>query len=317
MKSIQSTLAKWINSSEDFQKQYEKLTKTVLENPKIQKFLQKHPNISQKIIERNLSKLYEYQTQSIQCDKCSSFDQCINIVQGYSPVLSYENDDIHLAYEKCNQRIAWEKDEERKRLIDSLYMPKEILQATIDDLDITEGRRNAIKAMTSFLDEVIENPGRLPSRGIYFSGPFGVGKTYFLGAIANRLKDYNISSTLIYMPEFLREIKDSIRDDTINEKVNYFKRADVLMLDDIGAETQSAWFRDEILGSILQFRMMEQLPTFFTSNFTMEQLEHQLATSTRREVEKVKAGRIMERIKQISTEVKITGHNRRNLSQGL
>src|SRR5690625_5858817 len=84
---------------------------------------------------------------------------------------------------------------------------------------------------------------------MYFYGPFGVGKTYFLGALANELKKLNISSMLIYMPEFVREIRDSFKDDSVNEKINYFKNADVLMIDDIGAETQSAWLRDEVLGS--------------------------------------------------------------------
>lgn len=82
------------------------------------------------------------------------------------------------------------------------------------------------------------------------------------------------------------------------------------MLDDIGAETQSAWFRDEVLGSILQYRMMEQLPVFFTSNFNLQELIGQLE-ETRGKVEQVKAKRIIERIKQVSNIVKIDGENRR------
>src|SRR5699024_2450390 len=116
---------------------------------------------------------------------------------------------------------------------------------------------------------------------------------------ANELQDLNISSTLIYMPEFVREIQASIEDNTVQDKINVFKQAEVLMLDDIGAENLSAWFRDEVLGSILQYRMMENMPVFFTSNYTMEQLEEVLAKTTRGNVEKVKAGRIMERIKQV------------------
>src|SRR5690625_2273158 len=113
------------------------------------------------------------------------------------------------------------------------------------------------------------------------------------------------------MPEFVREILSSIEDNTVQEKINIFKDAEVLMLDDIGAENLSAWFRDEVLGSILQYRMMENLPVFFTSNYTMMQLEQVLATTTKGDVEKVKAGRIMERIKQVSTEVQVGGENRR------
>src|SRR5690625_63994 len=115
---------------------------------------------------------------------------------------------------------------------------------------------------------------------------------------------------LIYMPEFVREIRDSFKDDSVNEKINYFKNADVLMLDDIGAETQSAWFRDEVLGSILQYRMMERLPVFFTSNYNMDQLELQLAVTTRGGLEKVKEGRIMVRIRKVSEPIQLSSRNR-------
>ena len=37
----------------------------------------------------------------------------------------------------------------------------------------------------------------------------------------------------------------------------------VLILDDIGSEMNTQWVRDEVLGPILQFRMLEELPTFF------------------------------------------------------
>jgi len=162
--------------------------------------------------------------------------------------------------------------------------------------------------MSHFIEQL---PNRLPEKGIYFTGPFGVGKSYLLGALANKLKEYNVSTMLIYMPELVTKIRDSFKDNSVTEKVNYFKKADVLMLDDIGAETQSAWFRDEVLGSILQYRMMEKRPVFFTSNYSMEQLEKQLAVSTRGDSEKVKAGRIIERIKQVSSEISIFGKNRR------
>ena len=45
------------------------------------------------------------------------------------------------------------------------------------------------------------------------------------------------------------------------------KLAEVLVLDDIGAEQSTPWVRDEILQVILQYRMQEDLPIFFTSNF--------------------------------------------------
>ncbi|MGF7014331.1 primosomal protein DnaI [Ornithinibacillus bavariensis] len=309
MKPVQSTLKKWMEKNENFQENYVKIRNEVLQDPEIKEFLSLHPDLPKQEIEKSLIKFYEYKTQSKQCDHCASFGACKNMLQGYSPILRVENNEIHLSYEKCHSRIMFEKEQQQHKLIESLYMPREILEATMDGIDRDPNRGKAIIEMGHFLSELKNG---IPSKGIYFYGPFGVGKTYFLGAIANELKKYNISSMLIYMPEFVREIKSSIKDDSINEKIDYFKKADVLMLDDIGAETQSAWFRDEVLGTILQYRMMERLPVFFTSNYSMEQLEEQLAKSTRGDIETVKAGRIMERIKQVSQEVPIFADNRRN-----
>ncbi len=294
----------------NFKENYMKIKNEVLSDPEIQEFLSLHPDLPQQEIEKNLIKFYEYKSQSKQCEHCTSIGSCQNMIAGYSPILRVENNEIHLSYEKCHSRLLYEKEQMQQKLIQSVYMPKEILEATIDGIDHDPKRSTAIREIVQFLEEAKTG---LPQKGLYFYGPFGVGKTYFLGAVANELKKYNISSMLIYMPEFVREIKASIKDDSINEKIDYFKKADVLMLDDIGAETQSAWFRDEVLGTILQYRMMERLPVFFTSNYSMEQLEGQLARSSRGDVETVKAGRILERIRQVSTEVSIFADNRRDL----
>lgn len=309
MEPVQSELKKWMQENNNFQENYKKIKSEILNDSEIKEFLSNYPQLPQKEIEKNLIKLYEYKTQSKQCDRCSSLNDCKNMLPGYSPVLHVDNNEIHLSYEKCHTLIAYEKQRKQEKLIRSLYMPKEILEATIDDVKHDDSERNdAIRVLINFIDEAQTG---IPAKGIYFHGPFGVGKTYFLGALANKLKEFNVSSTLIYMPEFVREIKASMKDDSINEKIDYFKKADVLMLDDIGAELESAWFRDEILGSILQYRMMERLPVFFTSNYDLKQLEGQLAT-TRTGVETVKAGRIIERIKQVSKEVPIYGENRRH-----
>src|SRR5690625_1328615 len=309
MKPVQSTLRKWMKNNENFQENYIKIKQDILQDPEIKEFLSLHPELTDAEIEKNLIKLYEYKSQSKQCSACKSFGSCINMIQGYSPILEADNGEIHLSYEKCHNRIDEENKYKQQKLVQSLYMPKEILEANLSDIDSSEPERNeAIRQLIHFVEQ---SKAGLPSKGIYFYGPFGVGKTYFLGALANKLKESNISSSLIYMQEFVREMKSSLKDDSINEKIDFFKQADVLMLDDIGAEMQSSWFRDEILGSVLQYRMMERLPVFFTSNYSLGQLEEHLA-STRTGVETVKAGRITERIRQVSREVGLFGNNRRD-----
>lgn len=308
MKPIQSSLKKWMQTNENFKENYVKVRNEILSDPEIKEFLSYHPQITKTEINKNLIKLYEYKSQSKQCSNCQSVNACKNMLPGYSPVLYVENNEIHLTYEKCHFRIMHEKEQEQQNLMQSLYIPKDILHATTKDITTDDNDRS--EAIAELFRFVTESSTDLPRKGLYFYGPFGVGKTYFLGALANELKTLGISSLIVFMPEFVREIKGSFKDDSVNEKVDLFKQVDVLMLDDIGAEMQSAWFRDEILGSILQYRMMEGLPVCFTSNYSLDQLESQLA-STRNGVETLKAGRILERIKQVSKEVAVFGENRR------
>ncbi len=309
MKSIQTTLDQLLKQNKDFKARHDALRQEVLSDPSIEQFLQEHPELTERTIEKRLNRLYEYKTQSKNCEQCPSLQECRNLVKGLTPKLQVVNNDIHLIYEKCAYKHQEEKREAKRNLIQSIHMPREILRASMEHLYVDATRTEAVKAIDQFLQAAQKG---LPKRGIYFSGPFGVGKTYFLGVIANELQQLNISTTLIYMPEFVRLIQGSIEDNSVQEKVNMFKEVDVLMLDDIGAENLSAWFRDEVLGAILQYRMMENLPVFFTSNYTMEQLEVVIAKTTRGDIEKVKAGRIMERIKQVSTEVHVGGENHRN-----
>ena len=72
------------------------------------------------------------------------------------------------------------------------------------------------------------------------------------------------------------------------------------MIDDIGAEEVTPWVRDEVIGPLLHYRMVQELPTFFSSNLNFEELEHHLSI-TREGAEETKAARIIERIKSLST----------------
>lgn len=185
MKSIQSSIQKWMNSNDNFKKRHEMMKSEVLNHPEIKKFLKNHPEITDNEIDKRLNKLYEYTTQSIQCDRCKNYESCINIVKGFSPILQYVNGEIHISYEKCHSHFGEERRKQERQLVKSMYMPKEILQARIENIDVTGARAKAIQQLTVFLDQAEKS---LPERGLFFSGPFGVGKTYFLGAIANRLK---------------------------------------------------------------------------------------------------------------------------------
>ena len=114
---------------------------------------------------------------------------------------------------------------------------------------------------------------------------------------------------MIYYPEFLRILKSSFSTD-FEEQYDYARKADLLLIDDIGAENLSLWNRDDILGPILQYRMDNKLATFFTSNLSLEELEEHLSVS-KDSIDKLKAKRIIERIKFLTDDIKLISVNRR------
>ena len=256
-----------------------------------------------------MSKLYEYTQQSKECNRCESLDGCINFMKGYHPDLVLVRNSIDVVYKRCPRKVMADEQKKNQKLIKSLYVPRDILEATFEDFEGDLGRLDAGDKAATFL---MNYEAGLKPKGLYLYGKFGVGKSYLLGAIANELAKKQISSMIVYVPELLREMKSAIGDSTLNEKIEALKKDPILMLDDIGAEAVSSWTRDEVLGPILQFRMLEKLPTFFTSNFDFQGLEHHLTYSQRGEEEKMKARRIMERIRSLSEPVLVDGRNRRD-----
>ena len=106
----------------------------------------------------------------------------------------------------------------------------------------------------------------------------------------------------------------SIWQDTVNNEDMYGALdkdidVDILIIGDIGAEKVTDWGRDEILGTILQTRMNNLKTTFFTSNFTLKELERHLSNNGS---EPVKSSRIIERIKFLCQDMEMISKNYRN-----
>lgn len=298
-----------------FQNRYEKMRRQILGHEAVQQFVTEHADqVDTNMINRSLNNLYEFIHASHQCAQCPSLEGCINMIKGLEPKLKIQHHMIEVEYVKCPSRIKEDARQEVADMIESMYMSKDVMEATLLDVDFDhqahESRLTLIEKARDFLNEYDET-GVLPKQGFYIHGPFGIGKSFILGALANELAERHIKTIVVFVPEFLREIKQSIQEQTLNEKIDYVKKAPILMLDDFGAETLSNWVRDEVLGAILQYRMAEQLPTFFTSNLGFKELQQHLAITQRGEKDVVKAARIMERIKVIAEPIALAGENRR------
>lgn len=185
---------------------------------------------------------------------------------------------------------------------------KQIRNAKLSEIYTDDKNRiELIKWVTNFIREYKKGN---TTKGLYLSGNFGSGKSYIVSACLNELVKDGYTAAMIYYPEFLRSLKSSFDSDEFDERYDYARKSDLLLFDDIGAENVTAWSRDEILGPILQYRMENNLPTFFTSNLSLDELEISLSEG-KNSIDKLKAKRIIERIKFLTNELKLISKNQR------
>lgn len=265
-------------------------------------------NVKEDILMKYTSSLEDSFLENKNCKNCKDLDCCLNKVKGYCYNAINDKGMITFSYDACDKMKKKLKEDSYKDNLDLFDMPKEIKDASFKNIyKDDKARVPIIKYFKEFMDHY--NDEEKP-KGVYLNGSFGSGKTYLVACLFNEMAKRGVKSILVYYPEFLVNLKSSFSDD-FEEKRDCVKRIPLLLLDDIGAENTSSWSRDEVLGPILQYRMENHLPTFFTSNLTIEELEEALST-TSSGVDKVKARRIIERVKQLTESFDLISKNRRN-----
>ena len=253
-------------------------------------------NISKKEAMKITSRLQESIREKKNCKDCQGFFMCKNAYEGHFLFLVQKEERLYFSYYPCKyQKAILEQEKVRNRKV------------RMRDIDTSDKKQLKV---IKWLDDFYELFDRVEEKkGLYLHGSFGSGKTFLLSALLNELSiTKNIDTEILYFPEVLRSLKEDW--DSFSQKMFYYQNVSLLLIDDIGAEKVSDWGRDEILGTILQYRMEKKKTTFFTSNLTIEELENHLSLSNN-SVDKVKARRITERIKQLTIDLDLVSENRR------
>lgn len=253
-------------------------------------------------LKKNTTKLQNTIEQIHNCEGCKGLFECKNCMNGHVLYPVYDGELIAFSYTPCKYQKK-----QQKQLEEKMTSSKELENARMKDIDISDANRtNTIKWLKKFYDNY--NIGA-NLKGLYLHGSFGGGKTFLIAALFNELKlNKNARAEIVYFPEALRTLKDDWS--SYNDKIDYYQTVDLLLIDDIGAEKVSDWGRDEILGTILQSRMNNKMPTFFTSNLDIKELEAHLSSSKSGD-DAFKARRIIERIKQLTDDIEMISENRR------
>ena len=234
------------------------------------------------------------------CKHCKGLKEKKNDTEGYKTEL--DGDSFILS--SCKYKKEHLQKEKESTHIHTLFVSKRILNAQLELMDVTTPNRKKIyEHILKFIPKTQSNSFM---KGLFIYGDFSTGKTYILGCIANELARNQIESLIIYFPDLVVELKTAIATPRFEELMNYLKSVDVLLLDDLGSENLTNWLRDEVLGPILNYRLMEEKPIFISSNLdptTEEFLSYLSITKTAND--KLKGTRIKSRLEGLVKPVEL------------
>lgn len=127
----------------------------------------------------------------------------------------------------------------------------------------------------------MENPS---PKGLFVYGKGGVGKTYITYGFLNSLALQGKKVALFELAALVQELKTSfdgtaVAISKINNMITAAKKADVVVIDDIGAEGPKEWiYNGDLYTNIIKFRVDNEKPTFYVSNYSLDEYKKFLVT---------------------------------------
>lgn len=122
--------------------------------------------------------------------------------------------------------------------------------------------------------------GRLPGHGLYLTGSLGSGKTRLAASVLNDLARGGARGGVAWaVAEWLEGLRRRYHDGGADEFEAQTRTADILLLDDIGAERVTDWVQERLF-LLVDYRYRHSLPTLFTSNLHPDELADRIGERT-------------------------------------
>ena len=161
--------------------------------------------------------------------------------------------------------------EREERRIAAAHVPERYRDCTLDAYEIYHGAdRSLSEALLTARRFVEEYPAATAGKGLLFTGSIGVGKTHLAVGVLQRLvRERGVKGLFCDYRELLKNIQNSYNPQVNTTELELLKpvfAADVLVLDDLGAQKPNDWVWDTV-ALVLNTRYNNRQTTIITTNY--------------------------------------------------
>jgi len=153
-----------------------------------------------------------------------------------------------------------------------------LVHKNFDNFEIRRGASAYSRDALEVARRVAQEYAATPNGWLILTGPSGIGKSHLAAAIANAILDRNEGALWVFVPDFLDHLRTTFSPQSevsYDELFTTVRDAPVLVLDDLGAHSSSAW-AEEKLYQILAHRYDARQPTVITTSKLIDTFEGRL-----------------------------------------
>lgn len=275
-----------------------KLPEVPLQNTILFGKIKKRFNLDADKIERYLPELISVIEAEEACNNCQGREKCPH--DGFVP--KFDLNEQRLILTECVRNKVFVQAKRVERLLRSSRLPEHFKTKTFETFTVTPENQRAFN--TALKVAGTDWPG------VIFGGTPGTGKTHLATAILNKRINDGREAIFCTVPELLTDIKSTFRSNQdTSELIEIVKNAELLILDDLGAERTTDWVTEQLY-TIINARYNAHRQTVVTTNYTSNvKLIEKLSEQDRfgKVVDDITGKRIVSRLCEMCIWVKLTG----------
>lgn len=167
-----------------------------------------------------------------------------------------------------------------RRLVEAAGIPPRYRHCRLSNFQTSSpspAERTQLQGARTLSEHYVEGflqEGGFRQSGLLFLGPPGVGKTHLaVGVLVELTERYRVRGRFAEFTSLIHQIQatfDPGSPESKREILDPLMGAELLVLDELGAQQMTPWVRD-ILYLIINHRYTRQLPTLFTTNYLLEE----------------------------------------------